>query len=65
MPDPLFVERIDLMAPPGTQAAIKEAARQEGQTVSEWVRGAIRDRLRRADGLAASAVEAATSQGAR
>ncbi len=41
MPEPLFTEQINLMAPPGLQAEIREAARSEGQTASEFIRQAI------------------------
>ena len=41
-----FPELIQLKAPEGTQEAIREAAREEGQTSSEFVRSAIRDKLR-------------------
>ncbi len=43
--EPLFVDRISILTPPGFQARVRDAARQEGQTVSEFVRSAIRDRL--------------------
>ena len=49
MPDPLFVDQIHLMAPPGFHAAVKEAARSEGQTASEFIRQAIRVQLKRTD----------------
>ena len=41
-----FPELIQLKAPEGTQEAIREAAREEGQTSSEFIRQAIRGRLR-------------------
>ena len=41
-----FPELIQLKAPEGTQEAIRDAARQEGQTSSEFIRQAVRDRLR-------------------
>ena len=46
MPEPLFTEQINIAAPPGFQAKVREAARQEGQTASEFIRSAIRDKLR-------------------
>ncbi len=46
MPEPLFVEHISPMAPPGFQDAVRQAAHQEGQTAPEFIRAAIRDRLR-------------------
>ncbi len=46
MPEPLFIEQIRLMAPPGFQGQVREAAREAGQTLSEFIRGAICDRLR-------------------
>ncbi len=49
MPEPLFVEQIHVMAPPGFHAAVKEAARSEGQTASEFIRSAIRFQLKRLD----------------
>jgi len=57
MPEPRFIERIDLMAPPGTQAALRDAARNEGQTVSEFVRQAIRQRLRQVDSRSADTTQ--------
>ena len=42
MSGPLFTEQINVMAPPGLQAAIREAARSEGQTASESIHQAIR-----------------------
>ncbi len=47
MPEPLFVERIHVLGPHGFHAAVKEAARSEGQTASEFIRQAIRAQLRR------------------
>ncbi len=44
--EPIFIEQVHLMAPSGFQDKAREAARQEGQTASEFVRQAIRDRLR-------------------
>ena len=49
MPEPLFTEQINVMAPPGLQAAIRDAARSEGQTASEFIRSAIRSQLKRLD----------------
>ena len=46
MPEPLFVEQLTIMAPPGFREEIREAARHEGKTSSEFVRQAVRDRLR-------------------
>ncbi len=47
-----FPELIQLKATKGTQEAVREAAAREGQTVSEFVRAAIRAQLRRADQVA-------------
>ncbi len=49
MAEPLFVEQIHLMAPPGFQDSVREAARQEGQTVSEFIRQAVKVQLRRVE----------------
>ncbi len=46
MREVIFHEFIQLKAPEGTRHAVKEAARQEGQTASEFIRQAVRDRLR-------------------
>ncbi len=43
---PFFVDRISILTPPGFQDVVRQAARQEGQTASEFIRSAIRDRLR-------------------
>ncbi len=48
-----FPELIQLKAPEGTQEAVREAAREEGQTASEFIRQAIRARLRDAEQPAA------------
>ena len=45
MPEPLFIEPLKVMLPIGFRDAIHDAARQKGQTASEFVRAAIRDRL--------------------
>lgn len=50
-----FVERIHVLGPPGFRDAVREAARREGQSDSEFIRSAIRDRLRRGGVEAASA----------
>ena len=47
MREPLFTEQVNLKAPEGTLAAVREAAREEGQTSSEFIRSAIRAQLRR------------------
>ena len=44
--EPFFVDRISILAPSGFQDQVRDAARQEGQTASEFIRSAIRDRLR-------------------
>ena len=44
-----FPELIQLKAQEGTQEPIRDAAREEGQTSSEFVRQAIRARLRGAE----------------
>ncbi len=41
-----FVGRISILTPPGLQDQVCHAARQEGQTASEFIRSVIRDRLR-------------------
>ncbi len=46
MPEPLFIEPLKLMVPPGFRDAIHEAARKQGQTLSEFIRSAVRDKLR-------------------
>ena len=46
MPPVYFPELIQTKAPEGTQDAVREAARQEGQSSSEFIRQAVRDRLR-------------------
>ena len=53
MAETLFTEQIHLFAPPGFLATVKAAAREEGQTASEYIRQAIRAQLRRADQMAA------------
>ncbi len=49
MREPLFTEQVNLKAPEGTLAAVREAAREEGQTSSEFIRQAIRAQLRRVE----------------
>ena len=49
----VFPELIQLKAPEGTQKAVREAANREGQTASEYIRQAIRAKLRRVDQMAA------------
>ncbi len=44
--EPLFVDRISILTPPGFQDQIRDAARQEGQSLSEFIRSAVRDKLR-------------------
>ncbi len=44
--EPFFVDRISILAPSGFQDQVRDAARQEGQTTSEFIRSAIRDKLR-------------------
>ena len=53
MREALFTEQIHLFAPPGLLDTVKVAAREEGQTASEFIRQAIRAQLRRADQMAA------------
>ncbi len=48
-----FPELIQLKEPEGTQEAVREAARQQGQSSSEYIRQAIRAQLRRTDRVAA------------
>ena len=55
MSEPLYVEQIKLMAPPGFRETVQAAARQEGRTASEFIREAIRDRLRRTEPTKAEA----------
>ncbi len=45
----IFPESIQFKAPVGFLAALRDAAQREGVTVSEFVRGAIRERLRGAE----------------
>ncbi len=49
-----FPELIQLKAPEGTKEAVREAADQEGQTASEYIRQAIRAQLRRTDQMDAA-----------
>ena len=42
----IFPETVRFKAPEGLLAALRDAAQREGVTVSEFVRGAIRERLR-------------------
>ena len=49
MPEPLFAEQINLAVPPGFPTRVREAARQEGQTASKFIRQAIRAQLRRSE----------------
>ena len=49
MREVIFPEFIQLEAPQGTMAAVKEAAREEGQTASEFIRQAIRVQLKRTE----------------
>ena len=44
-----FVDRISILTPAGFQAQFRETARQEDQTASEFIRQAVRDRLRAAE----------------
>ena len=56
MAEPLFVEQLNINCPPGFNDAVRVAARQEGQTASEFIRSAVRDKLK--------AVQAPTEQAA-
>ena len=49
-----FLERIEIKAPEGTREAVCEAANREGQTLSEFIRAAVRDQLRRTDQMVAA-----------
>ena len=49
-----FPEDIYFKAPTGTKEAVREAAGQEGQTLSEFIRVAIRAQLRRAGQMGAA-----------
>ena len=42
-----FPEFMVFKAPSGTKEAVREAAGQEGQTLSEFIRAAVRAQLRR------------------
>ncbi len=53
MREALFTEQIHLFAPPGMLETVKAAAKEEGQTASEYIRAAIHAQLRRADQVAA------------
>ncbi len=44
--EPFFVERIFVTAPAGFRDRVRDAAHQEGQTASEFIRSAVRDKLR-------------------
>ena len=46
MAEPLFVDRIHLLGPAGFHDAVKQAARDEGQTTSEFIRQAIRAKMK-------------------
>ena len=46
--------RIEFKAPEGMRAAVREAAGPEGQTLSEFIRSAIRQQLRRAGQIGAA-----------
>ena len=48
-----FPEDIYIKAPQGTKKAVREAAAEEGQSLSEFIRAAIRAQLRRAAPAAA------------
>ena len=47
MRETVFPEFMVFKAPAGTKEAVREAAAEEGQTISEFVRAAIRAQLRR------------------
>ena len=49
MADHFFKERIHLLGPPGFHDAVKQAARDEGQTTSEFIRQAIRAKMNDTD----------------
>jgi predicted HicB family RNase H-like nuclease len=53
MREPLFTEQLNLKAPEGMLAAVKEAARHQGQSSSEYIHQAIRAQVRRTDRVAA------------
>ncbi len=51
MAEEIFTEHVHFTVPEGWRAAIHDQARQDGQKASEWLRSAIRERLREdADG---------------
>ena len=45
MTEPLFVQQIKLRAPLGFREAVQEAAREQGQTTSEYIRQAVRAKM--------------------
>ena len=49
-----FSEDIYFKAPEGTKKAVREAAAEEGQTLSEFIRAAIRAQLRHAGQVGAA-----------
>ena len=54
MREAVFPEFIQFKAPDGTRAAVRDAAAGEGQTISEFIRAAIRAQLRRAGQMGAA-----------
>ena len=54
MRETVFPEFMVFKAPAGTKEAVREAAGQEGQTLSEYIRQAIRAQLRRTDQMDAA-----------
>ena len=41
MAEPLFTEALTVMTPPGFRGAVRDAAREEGQTASKFIGQAI------------------------
>ena len=49
MAELLFIAQLTVMTPPGFRNAVRDAAREEGLTTSEFIRQAIRVKLNGAD----------------
>ncbi len=41
-----FTQKIHLLVPEALHGQVKQAAAHEGQTISEFLRGAVRDKIR-------------------
>ena len=46
MQEVTFSQKIHLLVPEALHGQVKQAAFDEGQTISEFLRGAVRDKLR-------------------